>query len=1106
MMESNCSEPATDGSFSPKASCENSDVEDEYATKASNEDVKVILSIDEEEESIKCEDSSGLPSTQNASKSNDKLHETSSKCEENKNQSFWSTESKNFKLFITSLGVKMEPCHGCKKNCSSNLLCYSCLGQSKWVVSKEKLAKTYNNKLYKIENEQSRFNKAKTIPLGLRNLGATCYVNIYLQLWFHNLSFRSAVYAAKLEEGSSSEAFYPFISSLKYIFAELEKSHSLIVNPSSLIDALRLKHNSQQDASEFSKLMITLMEGHPELNVALNKEFRGSYAYSQKCLHCSRITERETTFYELDLQMCEGITTLQGLISNYLKEERLIGENQYNCGNCKRHRDAVRHIELKSLPNSLTFHLLRFVYNIQLGARTKIHNAVSFPNKIDMSQFMNDKSTSIEYKLTAVLLHRGQYASSGHFLTHIMNQQDNNWYMFNDEEVVKLPRRGGCNLNSEKATTEEIKSNSNKRRKVQITNNENSSKDAYMLVYTRVNNNVEIKPCVPSDLAGMIEKENDSLLSDKADFYSKRHQDAKVEYNRKLDRLSFIEELTNTANANQWVSTDQIRSFFNIKTSTVEVLKKYKLCLHDKISPNILSSYKLVSKKAADILHENNAKKLNFQSFSAVCKICTHSYYVMLESKTKLQSEHKTAEEIIKQHSRGDIQYHTSNLYYIGTTSLKKWKQIILKNMESGFNSEVSYVLNEDLLCEHKSINHDERNYTIIPGNAWAIIRKYFKKYLERKFDTYEPCKVCVEIQGVKDSLDCDLKMRANKEKQLLKDLYFGRGRPKKFVFKGQSSRLCEDKFFIIPKQFLAAWRRFIQLSLKDTSKSKKESNIDQETGLQIKNSDFLCAHGRFVYDPVAIALDDELEFDIPKSVLLWANEWATLKEIYPYDHELYIRIPVINNCKVVLTKLDQETNSTDTDSSPYIGDNRPTNDEEELFNVQEDGERVKYICSPSCCQQCTAEMIDAQSKKDFVYENVKMIVKLSDLTFLEMKKSLENIDVPLKPPNNCRPKRLARGEKYVPGISSTFTLKELKIAIMGVLQIAPFDQNIFVNGVYHVDDDTKTLEDLCISRYSVLHVTEDKPDESFDSSEVEKQVEDVEAGFKGTLLLGGMI
>ena len=45
---------------------------------------------------------------------------------------------------------------------------------------------------------------------------------------------------------------------------------------------------------------------------------------------------------------------------------------------------------------------------------------------------------SVLYHLEAVLIHRGPSAYSGHYIAHIKDRTDNNWYKFNDETVEKM--------------------------------------------------------------------------------------------------------------------------------------------------------------------------------------------------------------------------------------------------------------------------------------------------------------------------------------------------------------------------------------------------------------------------------------------------------------------------------------------------------------------------------------------------------------------------------------------------------------------------------------------------------------------------------------------
>lgn len=48
---------------------------------------------------------------------------------------------------------------------------------------------------------------------------------------------------------------------------------------------------------------------------------------------------------------------------------------------------------------------------------------------------------TVKYDLTAVLIHRGPSAYSGHYVAHIKDPKTKAWYKFNDEEIEKMEGR-----------------------------------------------------------------------------------------------------------------------------------------------------------------------------------------------------------------------------------------------------------------------------------------------------------------------------------------------------------------------------------------------------------------------------------------------------------------------------------------------------------------------------------------------------------------------------------------------------------------------------------------------------------------------------------------
>ncbi|CAE7173488.1 UBP26, partial [Symbiodinium necroappetens] len=90
------------------------------------------------------------------------------------------------------------------------------------------------------------------LPAGLRNLGATCYLNSLLQYLFFNLDFRYCL----LRTTCKSQV----VAALQRVFALLAEGESRVVDPKDFVTAARVDALEQADATEFSALLLDWLQ------------------------------------------------------------------------------------------------------------------------------------------------------------------------------------------------------------------------------------------------------------------------------------------------------------------------------------------------------------------------------------------------------------------------------------------------------------------------------------------------------------------------------------------------------------------------------------------------------------------------------------------------------------------------------------------------------------------------------------------------------------------------------------------------------------------------------------------------------------------------------
>eukprot|EP01132_Coremiostelium_polycephalum_P001351 gene1351-1706_t len=398
--------------------------------------------------------------------------------------------------------------------------------------------------------------KSTTGYVGLKNLGATCYINSLMQQLFMIPGFRYNIIQSEIPPQAIQDSI---LYQLKVIFANLQESEKKSHDTKEFCNTYKYEGQPinpliQMDVDEFFNMLFDKLEftlkGTPKEKL-LNEYFGGANVNQFISQECPHVSEREEPFYTISLEV-KNKKEIQESLQLYVESETLDGDNKYFCSQCSQKVKAHMRRCIKTLPNTLILHNKRFDFDLDLMKRTKLNDSFRFPMEIDMEPYTKEyleRKEAIEkaakegkpipdippihppeyyhYELAGIIVHKG-IADNGHYYSYIREReplvegQPRRWIFFNDQvtEVFnpdEIPK--ACFGGFDHVTMDQGKTNFRTAPRVY---------NAYMLFYERTYvepypNNTrfkDVKPCeasklVPADLFNSVWKKNMKFLNDK---------------------------------------------------------------------------------------------------------------------------------------------------------------------------------------------------------------------------------------------------------------------------------------------------------------------------------------------------------------------------------------------------------------------------------------------------------------------------------------------------------------------------------------------------------------------------------------------------------------
>uniref|UniRef100_A0A8C8MBM2 Ubiquitin carboxyl-terminal hydrolase 25 n=1 Tax=Oncorhynchus tshawytscha TaxID=74940 RepID=A0A8C8MBM2_ONCTS len=246
--------------------------------------------------------------------------------------------------------------------------------------------------------------RMENCPVGLKNVGNTCWFSAVIQSLFNLLEFQRLVLyyspparVQDLPRNQKEHRNLPFMQELRNLFSLMVGSKRKYVDPSRAVeilkDAFKSSESQQQDVSEFTHKLLDWLEDAFQMKAEEDREgekpknpmvelFYGRFQ-AVGVLEGKKFENTEM-FGQYPLQV-NGFKDLHECLEAAMIE----GEIESLHSSAENSAKSGQEHWFTELPPVLTFELSRFEFNQALGRPEKIHNKLEFPSMLYMDRYMD---------------------------------------------------------------------------------------------------------------------------------------------------------------------------------------------------------------------------------------------------------------------------------------------------------------------------------------------------------------------------------------------------------------------------------------------------------------------------------------------------------------------------------------------------------------------------------------------------------------------------------------------------------------------------------------------------------------------------------------------